>query len=153
MANSDRSQIYTLIIYGPSGKIPLCTSSLYIFIPDRCDNFLTISTDEMAVMEGDVISVRTAILQRPHSGISLMVNGSDALTSSNFDCTSPSNVLSNEVVYNCTPRSVGMTSVQGHTIFCDVDCYSQQLLVEIKSEKIVVYCIEGNFTSFFHQVT
>ena len=102
----------------------------------------------MTVLEGDFVSFRTAILQRPHSGISLMVNGSDALTSSDFDCTSPSNVLGNKVVYNCTPRSTGMTSVQCHTIFCDVDCYSQKLLVEIKSEKIVIYCIEGSFTFF-----
>ncbi|XP_065888193.1 uncharacterized protein [Dysidea avara] len=108
-------------------------------LKDRCDSFLTISTNEMTVMEGDVVSFRTAILQRPHSGISLMVNGSDALTSSNFDCTSPSNVLSNEVVYSCTPRSVGMTSVQGHTIFCDVECYSQQLLVEIKRPPPAIY--------------
>ncbi|XP_065896233.1 uncharacterized protein [Dysidea avara] len=106
---------------------------------ERCDRFLTISSNEMTVLEGDFVSFRTAILQRPHSGISLMVNGSDALTSSDFDCTSPSNVLGNKVVYNCTPRSTGMTSVQCHTIFCDVDCYSQKLLVEIKRPPPTIY--------------
>ena len=82
--------------------------------------------------------VTTAMMQCPHSGISLRVNGNDALTSSDFDCASPTNVLSHEVVYNCTAKTTGMMRVQCHTIFCDVDHHSEELLVEIKSKRIVL---------------
>lgn len=112
-------------------------STINFFTPEECENCLTISTKKMTVMEGDVMLVTAAMMQCPHSGISLMVNGSDALTSSDFDCASPTNVLSNEVVYNCTAKTTGMMRVQCHTIFCDVDHHSEELLVEIKSKRII----------------
>ena len=92
----------------------------------------------MTVMEGGVLVISSHIAQRPHSGISLKVNGNNAQTSSDFDCTSPPNVLASKVVYNCTARSIGMMNVQSQTVFCDTDYYSQ-LMVEIKSEKVVFF--------------
>jgi len=78
--------------------------------------------------------VTATMTQCPHTGITLMVNGNNILTSSSFDCTLPSNVLGSEVIYNCTAKTAGMMSVQCHTAFCEVEHHSEELHVEIKGK-------------------
>ena len=83
---------------------------------------------------GDVILITISIIQQPHSGISLSVNGS-FVRNPGFDChTRGHSVLDPQVVYYCTARKSGTVTIQANVTFCNVDWGSEEIIIRVEDQ-------------------
>ena len=83
---------------------------------------------------GDVIVVTTTIIQQPHSGISLSVNGSFT-RNPDFDChTRNHSVRDPQVVYYCAARKSGTVTIQANVTFCNLDWSSQKTIITVEEQ-------------------
>ena len=78
-----------------------CIYTTYIIMTETCEDCLELSANITTATLGDVIMIISSITQRPHGGISLLVNGSIA-RNVDFPCHTTSRVLGPEVIFHCT---------------------------------------------------
>ena len=83
---------------------------------------------------GDIIVITISIIQQPHSGISLSVNGS-FVRNPDFDCHPRGHsVLDPQVVYYCTARKSGTVTIQANVTFCSVDWGSEEIIIRVEDQ-------------------
>ena len=68
-----------------------------------------------------------SIIQQPHDGISLLINGSIA-RNEDFPCHTISHVLGPEVIFFCTARKSGIVFIESNVVFCSIDFTAHQKL-------------------------
>ena len=102
-----------------------------------CEDCLRLSANATTAVVGDVIMITSSMVQRPHNGISLLVNGLIA-ANPDFTCHTASNVLGHQVVYYCTAMKSAAVTIQSHVVFCDGDLTSQQINITFKEQRVMV---------------
>ena len=108
---------------------------LHISHTETCEDCLELSANITTATVGDVIMIISSITQRPHSGISLLVNGSIA-RNEDFPCHTTSHVLGPEVIFHCTARKSGTMIIKSNV---GIDFTSQQILISIEEKTRSMY--------------
>ena len=76
-------------------------------------------------------------MHRPHSGITLMVNGS-AARDNDLPCSVQSGSVTNMLVnYTCDALKPGVKSIEAQLSFCDQEYHSQRLIITIEEEQSI----------------
>ena len=115
-----------------------CLYWLYHFVLiEICEDCLTLSSNVTVVAVGGVVMIVSSMLQQPHNGISLFVDGV-AYTNANLDfrCHTTSKILGQQMVYYCTGRKTGTVTVHSNTVFCDTELSSQQIVIIIEEQSV-----------------
>ena len=99
-----------------------------------CEDCLQLSVNVTAARVGDVVMIISDMIQQPHNGISLSINGLIS-TNPNFTCHTTSNILSQQVIYYCTAKKTGMVTVQSNTVFCNTDLNSLRINITIEEQR------------------
>ena len=102
-----------------------------------CEDCLGLSANTTTAVVSNVVMITGSMVQRPHNGISLLVNGLIA-ANPDFICHTTSNVLGHQVVYYCTARKSGTVTVQSNVVFCDGDLTSQQINITIEEQRVMI---------------
>ena len=102
-----------------------------------CEDCLGLSANATTAVIGDVVMITSSMMQQPHNGISLLINGLIA-ANPDFVCHTTSNVLGHQVVYYCTARESGTVIIQSHVVFCDGDLTSQQINITIEEQMVMI---------------
>ena len=112
----------------------LCWLYHFVFI-EICEDCLTLSANVAVVAVGSVVMIVSNMLQQPHSGISLFIDG-EFYTNANLDfrCNTTNNVTDQQIIYYCMGRRSETVTLQTNTVFCDTDLSSQQVNVTIEEQ-------------------